>query len=183
MEKIQRDRKVSDGKTRKKNSKFFCSVQKCDAEKKEEEEDEIITEIKYVEVERSECNDDDDEKYRRKKKEKTKKKKKKQIAKFMAFNAWNIFMCHNSELAQSIYRVAQRHVFAYVRCSSSYEWELHFYLCDFGDRRKTTTHHRSRATPPPPSTTIVEMESGTENGNSSSGPVVDVVVVVVDEHP
>lgn len=32
----------------------------------------------------------------------------------MAFNAWNIFMCHNSELAQSIYRVAQRHVFAYV---------------------------------------------------------------------
>lgn len=26
------------------------------------------------------------------------RRRKKQIAKFMAFNAWNIFMCHNSEL-------------------------------------------------------------------------------------
>lgn len=33
-------------------------------------------------------------------------------------------MCHNSELAQSIYRVAQRHVFAYVRRHRRYVYSL-----------------------------------------------------------
>lgn len=102
---------------------------------------------KICRSQRSECNDDDDRRRRQRRKIKIgrkrekKKSKKKQIAKFMAFNAWNIFMCHNSELAQSIYRVAQRHVFAYMHryvyvcvclctvcVARSFDWELHFYL-------------------------------------------------------